>query len=274
MKPKHSIFILFALLILSCSPSYYQVFQTKSESGIGISGDNLVYEDENVIVYYNLWSDGGRLGFRIYNKTDVNVFFIKEESFLVINGQAFNYYKNRIFSTSKNSSSTLSNGLGFSNMLTGVNSQNKLQSNQTVNSISSSVSLSIQSGESMVEEKVLTIPPKTYKIIYEYDLVGAIYKDCLLKSYPKGKQEEEITFSKENSPLVFKNNLVFKKEGSDKLFPVNNEFFVSEISNYTSMGMFKYDYPDNCGKKSSVRVQFHNHNSPDRFYKSYRKVFN
>ena len=62
--------ILFSILITSCSvTNYYQVYKADSENGI-IKNNNIVFEDQNCKVSYNLWSEGGNVGFEIYNKSE------------------------------------------------------------------------------------------------------------------------------------------------------------------------------------------------------------
>jgi len=54
------------------------------------TGNNLVYEDDQCKVSYNLWSNGGDAGFVFQNKTDQNIYLDLGESFFIINGVAHN----------------------------------------------------------------------------------------------------------------------------------------------------------------------------------------
>ncbi|MCX8479476.1 MAG: hypothetical protein ORN56_06765, partial [Chitinophagales bacterium] len=60
--------IFLTLLLSSCASSvYYQVFNAQIENGT-IAEDKIIFEDKNCIASYNLWSEGGDIGFNIFNK--------------------------------------------------------------------------------------------------------------------------------------------------------------------------------------------------------------
>src|SRR5690554_7809005 len=83
------------LLLSSCTTTFYQVYKAKPIDNLTTSDSSLVYEDENCMVSYNLWDDGGNVGFKFYNKTDQDIFVNLEESFFIVNGVANDYYKDR-----------------------------------------------------------------------------------------------------------------------------------------------------------------------------------
>jgi hypothetical protein len=51
---------------------------------------------------------------------------------------------------------------------------------------------------------------------------------------------------------------------------VENEFFVTEISNLPKDKMGKYEYEENCGEKDKTKSYFFNNTDPDRFYIKYK----
>ena len=71
----------------------YQVYTVKSDLKQG--NGSLKYENEDCILHYNLWAEGGNPGFVMENKTDSDIFVLMDRSFYIHNGIAYNYYNNR-----------------------------------------------------------------------------------------------------------------------------------------------------------------------------------
>ena len=86
--------------------NYYQVFKTNADNGI-VTKKNIVFEDNNCSVYYNLWTEGGNVGFSIYNKTESDLTVYLNKTFYVLNGVAYEYFQNRTFSKSSNNGTTV-----------------------------------------------------------------------------------------------------------------------------------------------------------------------
>jgi len=125
MKSKNLLIVLILTgLLTACASSvstFYQVFKANGD-GLVKTGNSLVFEDENCIVSYNLWSEGGNIGFRFYNKTDQNIFLNLDECFLVFNGNAYNYFKNRTYAFSSGTGVEITSGLGGTTSVVGSNS--------------------------------------------------------------------------------------------------------------------------------------------------------
>jgi hypothetical protein len=85
----------------SCATTFYQVYNVKPNQEKNTKTDNLFFEDENCKITYDLWANGGNIGFDIYNKTDENVYVYLNESNFILNGFAYDYYKNRTFTTTE-----------------------------------------------------------------------------------------------------------------------------------------------------------------------------
>ncbi len=93
-----SLYLILAFGLFSCYPKvYYQVYDTEISENLQNDMSGLTYEDENVKILYNLWADGGNIGFSLYNKSDQMVYLKLEECFFVFNGEAHDYFKNRTF---------------------------------------------------------------------------------------------------------------------------------------------------------------------------------
>lgn len=65
-----------ALISSSCSKTYYQVCTTKpvNPALFDANAENYRYEDENVLIEYNMWAQHGDRGFSVYNKTDEYIY--------------------------------------------------------------------------------------------------------------------------------------------------------------------------------------------------------
>ena len=98
------------LIISSCvTTSFYRVYNVKPIEESITNTDELFFEDENCKILYNLWANGGNIGFNFYNKTDSKIYVKLNESNFILNGSAYDYFKNRTFTTSENKSASTSN---------------------------------------------------------------------------------------------------------------------------------------------------------------------
>jgi hypothetical protein len=234
--------------------------------------DNLLfYEDENCKVSYNLWKKGGNIGFQFFNKTGKNIYLNLEESFFILNGVSYNYYKSRVFTSSKSSGASTAGGVTATKSVTGLNSSDLIQTNKI--SATNTVGIMASSGFSVSynEEKIVCIPSKTSKIISEYNINESLFTDCDLFKYPNKKQIKSKTFSIEQSPLVFSNRIAYAIGQADNLIKLENVFYVSEIANYPESEMYEFKYDEYCGQKSMTRTRYFKNVAPDMFYIKYNK---
>jgi|SRR5690554_1049885 len=274
MNGKHFLFfsaVIIALFLTSCASSpYYQIYKANPKNS-QVKNNNLVYEDENCRVSYNLWEQGGNFGFVFYNKTNTNIYLNLEESFFILNGIAYDYYKNRVFTSSENSATTSVKSSTFSNSVTGLNYLGLLQTNNLQSTSGKGLVASSGFSTSYNEEKVICIPSKTSKIITEYKITESLFRDCDLYKYPTKSQIKTKTFSEESSPIVFSNRLAYTIEKSENLTRFENEFYISEISNYPESEIFEQKYDEYCGKRRVMFRKYFKNVSPDKFYIKYTK---
>ncbi len=266
---KYTIITLSLFLLISCSPKYYQVYKTTSTDNVNIKGNSLSYEDSNCIISYNFWNYGGDVGFSFYNKTDKNIYINLEESFYIFNGIANDYYKNRTYSNSKSTSNASTRNISFGKSVFGKNYLNVLQSNFL--SFSNSNTNIVSSGytEGNNEKSNICIPPKTRKEIVEYKINQNLYSDCDLPNPPNKRGKNSKTFSADESPIKFGNIIAYKIANNDNLLKIENNFYVSEISNIPEKEMFEYKNTEDCGKKSALKSKFMKDIAPNKFYITY-----
>lgn len=267
-----AILLLVALVAASCKSNVFvQVYTAKPHSNLLESGDVIQYEDEQCLIVYNLWGEGGNMGFRFYNKTDHNIYLNLEETFFIRNGMASNYYKNRIYSSSSSFGSSVVHDASkskYTENLEGANLQKtrgktKRQSVEIINTS--------QEGISFYEEKVAIIPAKTSKYFQEYTVVNTLHRDCDLKRYPKGKRKESKTFTPETSPLVFSNRITYIVGNRGTSTKIENSFYVAEIANLSEKAATELKNDVFCDQKSQVKTKQFVETGANKFYIRYAK---
>ena len=272
---KKIIFILTTLLLSSCSSYiYYQVLKTtpiSKEMNVTVKG--IVYEDINCIITYNLWSEGGNIGFKFYNKTDNDIYLNLEKCFFVKNGEANTYFRNRTFTSSNTVGSSQSIGISGSKSVTGYNYLDLLQTNSK--SANSSVA-SVETNGAAVsygELKVVCIPSKTYKIIKEYKILENTFRDCDLIRYPGHNEIKAFTFTIENSPVVCSNEIEYKVGLNSSAINIENKFYISEITNYPEDEIIKRNEESYCDETISNpgTISYFKNSSVDKFVIKYYK---
>lgn len=269
MKFRNLLYTVCTVLILtSCvTTSFYQVYDVKPIDKSITKTDELFFEDENCKITYNLWSNGGNIGFNLYNKTDSKIYVKLNESNFILNGFAYDYFKNRTFTTSESKSASSSVASTGSIAVTGLNVYNNLQTNQVKSSSSANLSSSVGFAVSMKEDSIVCIPPNTTKRISEYSINDVLIRNCDLFKYPRAKEIKTVSYTEEKSPIVFSNRITYEINGQSKF--VENEFFVSEITNYHESEFFETRYDEFCGQKSYSK--FYKFYDIDKFYIKYNK---
>ncbi|MEX0596047.1 MAG: hypothetical protein WD512_06055, partial [Candidatus Paceibacterota bacterium] len=241
-----------SVFVSSCATTFYQVYETtpvQSEDYL-VKDDSIIYEDENCKVTYNFWSDGGNIGFEFYNKTDESIILNMEESFFIKNGIAYNYYKQRVYTSSSSSGTMTSSTVNASKSVSGINYNNLFQTNKAgVNRTRGAMTGSGYS-VSYEEEKFVIIPPKTAKYILEYSINESIYRDCDLYKYPTKKQINTITLSEADSPYNYGNRLTYSVDSMKSWTILENNFYVSKITNYPEKEFIEMKFEEYCGEKS------------------------
>lgn len=275
-----------ALLLTSCAPNitYYQMYKTGSE-GLVKRDNLLIYENDSVKIGYNLWGDGGNVGFAFYNKSSQNMYLDLDDCFFILNGVAYNYYKSRTFTTSKSTNVSTSSEISASKAVgasassaTTFYTDPSISTSKTVSAAAaisaySATKVMTASGYSVAyaEEKTICIPPKTAKVISEYSINESIYRDCDLLRFPSKKETAIKTFDRSNSPYVFSNRIAYRIGQDQTKRYLENVFYVSEISNQYKDKVLVEDYDRFCGEEAYTKSFFFKDSEPDWFYLKYNK---
>jgi hypothetical protein len=260
-----------AIFLASCGSSvFYQIYKVDPISSLLKNDESLVYENENCKILYNFWGQGGNAGFYFYNKTDENIYINMEESFFICNGFAFDYYKNRTFTHSQNFSlNSSSSQIVNTNAILDIGWL--FASAETKSTTAKSQNMSSGASISHNEKNIICIPPKSTKIIAEYNITESLYRDCNLFLHPSKKRIKTSEFSESDSPFVFSNKIAYAVGQSENLLRFENKFHVSEITNYPQEEVIETKYEDYCGEKSGRLIEYFKNASPDKFYIQYSK---
>jgi hypothetical protein len=270
MKKRKLIYAFSTMLFLSsCSQSFYQLYSVKPNQESITKTENLFFEDDNCKISYNLWANGGDIGFDIYNKTDEKINVNLNECNFILNGFAYDYYKNRTFTTSKSKTASTSKTATSSAAVTGINVNNNIQTNQVIGSNSANSSSHTEYSVTIKEDMIIAVPAKTTKRISEYSINNTLIRDCDLFKYPSIKKINTKSYTIEQSPIVFSNVITYEIKG--ERVTVKNEFYVSEITNYPSAEFWEYKYDEYCGQKSWSKTKFIKFREFNKFYIQYDK---
>jgi len=191
------------------------------------------------------------------------------ESSFILNGFAYDYFKNRTFTTSESNSATASNTAVGSVAVTGVNIYNNVQTNQVKSSTAAIFGSSVGYAVSIKEDSIISIPPKTTKRISEYSINNALIRNCDLLKYPKRKEIVTKSYTAEISPIVFSNRITYEIDGDSKL--IENKFFVSDITNYPETEFLESRDDEYCGQRVLFDTEFYKFYNIDKFYIKYNK---
>jgi hypothetical protein len=263
-------FSVFAIALFSCSSNlYYQILKTKIDDGMVTKDNALIYENEHCRITYNLWAEGGNVGFSFFNKSNQNVYLNLDQSFFVLNGEAHNYYRNRIFTHSSSSAASISRQNAASRSVTGLNVFDLLQTNRIAQSNQVGVYSSSERSVAYNEEKIVCIPPGSYKNISEYLISEKPIRDCGLLRRPSRKSINTVRFTRETSPLVFSNLISFNIGNGSQPSIVSNSFFISDVANYPEKEIFRSEKKDFCGELDVYPSRVFNKSPPDAFYIRY-----
>lgn len=247
------------LSLTSCSSTFYQLYEVEPQQNISKEEEGLVYEDEHCIITYNLWAEEGDSGFTIYNKTQEKLTLHLDESFFILNDRAYDYYKNRITSSSRMTTATSSYSNSMALLLGGYGTK------------TSELAIAGDRSVAAVEKPKISIPPQSSKRIAEYIINPTLFRSCNLFRYPSRKQVNSETFNETNSPIVFKNLIKYQVNGNDELKTIEHTFYVSAISNYPESEFKESKYEEFCGSREPFARSYFVKYSSNRFYIKYEK---
>ena len=252
---------LFSLTSCGSTYKFCQVYETEPLRANEITKTNTggqKYEDKHCIITYYFWSNYGSASFDIYNKSEEIIYIDLAKSFFIRNGIAFDLYKSREWSESSTSgysetygyssiysasrSAAISgflsptiHGLGakYTNVSKGSSTSYSSRYSKQVTQVSSH-----NTSVSTKEQQIIAIPPHSKKTITTYVIVNSPIQSCDLQKYPK--QYSRITFTQENSPIIFSNYITYSVGEDNNNHVIENGFYVSSITNYAEPEVIEY----------------------------------
>ncbi len=298
MKNKCLWLLIGMLCLNSCSQMYYyvQVFETQPlTENIKSANKGLLYEDEHCSIYYSFWANGGDASFSIYNKTNDIMYLDLSKSFFIRNNIANDYYKERVWETSRTESTSVNSSIALSGsvnkgeihgvayqgnystlpvsgaeQISPISSANVLESHGVIYStaVANSFATSKSVSTAYKEQKIIAIPPKATKIVIEYSISDNFLLDCDLDRYPEEKAS--IEFNETTTPLRFTNYVTYKLGESSQEQVIKNTFYVSRITNYAEPFLFTYiERTKPCQNLTSENKQVYSPKYPEKVYDRY-----
>ncbi|NOX47779.1 MAG: hypothetical protein GXO89_12460 [Chlorobi bacterium] len=209
------------LLTYGCN-SYVQIFETGSIN-TKVENEFYIFENDSLKIIYSFWKQKGLMSFAIFNKLEKPLYIDWKKSSYIDNSVKLNYWVNE---EKKNSFESYGSYYYDGPLL--------IPGYASSNTGGVSVSTTIK------VERITFIPPKSnyyrsqfYILAINYFKldVKTNYNEVKRNDKPKKKTKVyEKSFSKENSPILFRNFLTFSLfEDFNTEFYVDNEFYISAI---------------------------------------------
>lgn len=254
-----SLVLLFlSIFFLGCK-NYVQVFNTSSSLQT-LDENKYVYENDSLLITYSFWKENGLMTFSIFNKLDKPLYIDWKKSSYIDNSVKLNYWIDEEKSTS------------YSIYNSYVYNGPTLRPGYIVGTSTTST---------IKEERITFIPPQSYYYRSQFYLLPIDFFELDLNTsfehVPRNDKPQKSTklykktFSKEDSPLVFRNFLTFSLTEDFKTeFYVDNEFYIKEILEMDQRHFERYKLDESKNGKWYVRDEdgdpirvsnFHKHSS-------------
>jgi hypothetical protein len=214
--------LIFTSLSLCTCKMYVQVFDTNSQDN-KIENDFYTFENDTLKILYSFWSEKGLMIFSIYNKLEKPLYVDWKKSSYIDNSNKLNYWVDE--EISKSIAVYGSYYYDGPLLMPGY-------------ALSSSASAGISTTRRL--ERITFIPPKSNYYRSQFYILPIPYFNLDVNSElsiearsdnPKKKTKVYTKkYSKENSPLIFRNFLTFSfSEDFKNEFYIDNEFYISTI---------------------------------------------
>ncbi|MBX2979595.1 MAG: hypothetical protein KF905_09895 [Flavobacteriales bacterium] len=227
-------FIATTLTFTSCTQTRILVYDTNSDNVPHVDGQ-WISDNDTLLIAYSFWAEGGKLACVIFNKTDRQLFIDWKNSAFIVNDRKVELWRDAvdISSTSKGSS--------YSHQTSKSSSGNGFNWGWLTQSIGSQYSVAITTGTIVTNERITSIPPKSYigleRFTFLTDLLYPVEgrsETILEDSYVKRGQQEKIktsSFDRTSSPLRLRLFIAYAfTENMNAPLSINDSFWLSSIS--------------------------------------------
>ena len=264
--------IITSLFSVSCTQSFYQIY-TMDSKDLKMQDNSLLFENADCQVSYNFWSDGGYVSFAFKNKTDRDIFINMNESFLVVNGNAHNYFEAKTYTYG----SAFATSIGYVESLgvslsgkTGVWSNKHYTASAGVAASITSKS-AIMNTVSIKEQEVVCIPANSFKTFSKFCLSPAIYQKCVKKVDFPSNRASLAKFDSHNSPIILNNRLTYGFQNDNMDNHIDNVFWLGEIENFSEKSAIEKSDEKGCYDLVSKEIRHFKIGKPSQFYRHYQK---
>jgi len=269
-KIPFSSFIIALSVFLTSSQSMYQVLELSSTDTKFQSKTN-EFENSEVKVSYNFWSNGGLVYFKLTNKLDSSIFIDWNKSHLIYNGISYDYWFDTEETNSFYSSSSVTNSNSFADAVVNIFGNSGYGSGRS-SSYTRSSKVSVMESSKTKPKRIIQIPPKSSVIISKFSISKTPFYDCNFNLNNSSRREvNSKNFTKEESPLEFRNYLtISKNEDFNNSIIIDNDFYISSIS-FMSEKLFlgKSSTKKDCdlaGHKILTPIKEKPYKKPNSFY--------
>lgn len=262
-------FVFVAFIMQSCSKNYYQVYSVKSDS-MQTTHKGIVFANEDCEIVYDLWAESGSLDFAFVNKTNEDIHIDLASSFFIRNNIAYDYFSGKEYTTSYSVAVATS-----ASVIESYQKFNYLNSewNSAAIKFGESVGVGHSKSVSQREQPIVCVPANSIKIIPSFVVSDYVYLDCDDKKFNKPRQNSAtLNYTKENSPLKFRNRIVYRKGVNSEKVVVDNDFWVSSLTNYSRKGVVAKKEIKSCISDfapATIKYYFKIQSS-DKFYNIYK----
>ena len=258
--------IALSTLLQGCSSSYYQLYEVGTD--VTKTKDALVYSDENCDIIYNLWAKSGSMDFIFTNKTDKDIYIDLTHSFFIQNGIAYDYYSDKEYT----STTTISEASTVSLMASYKHTKSPYMWTPTSVSRGTNISSTVVSGHSASittkANKYIYIPAQASKVVRSFKITSYCYLTCDNNDFNRPRKEsEKITYTRDDSPLQFRNRIVYTIE--DNTCYIDNSFWIASVKNYNGNHLFVTQTEKDCFSNFIRHKKVFRISGVDMFYNDY-----
>lgn len=235
----------------------YQLSTVTPLGDVQIVGSKLLYENDEVVCWYDYWAPGGSTAVEFQNKTDQDMILSLPHCNYTLNDVHFPFY-------SKARERQAYDKVG-----------KKIESNdQQVDDEEDLVPAYWQVTDtsiSAVDPKLILIPAHGTISVEGYMVNPLYFDEAGLRAKPKGGKGKSLTFTREDSPFVWENELVYFKPGRDTVNRVRHQFYVSQVANMKAEELYQKVYSNDAqGQVDSTNFTYLcPFATPNRFYVQY-----
>jgi hypothetical protein len=251
----------------------YQVLETTSQHAKP-EQEGLVFENSEVKITYDFWTNGGKVDFLIFNKLDAPIYINWDKSHLIFNDISYEYWLDSEQSNTLVNSSSIGSSNTASNALVSMLTGSAYGSSSTSGLFQGRRTTSVASSK-YKPKRIVQIPPKSAIRASNFSISKDIYFTCEFNLKNTQKNTANQSFNTANSPIKLRNYLTYSTDPLQvKDIIVDNAFYVSKIT-FMNEKMFlgnleKSNVCDVNGKKSNAQLYNLPYKNPRSFFIEFR----